>query len=477
MWGEAHSAVRFPTPGQYFTFANKGFGTYTAGLTQVVLSAVPGCPTSSTAFPFSFGIERPALTSISPDIVAPNQSYAISATGAGLALPSQTGMISSAATGVTVKKNGVPVPGFTAMLQACYPYCSSTAVNVALNVGPDVAAGVYDLVITALGVEISRPLTVGKQLAVSVDGTPLAGGGYAYIAPDPHMPNVTARVLGGAPSDTVKWRLTIDYTGPDSPPTEYAEAFPAEGLRELPGNATWVLADEWRGLFRGGNATLYWTYGTEPERSLSFFIRANNPDVATARAHVRSYDLWFLIGIAKHEASGVPNTRLEGYNQFFTGGAQFGLPVWTNNHGFGMMQVETQTNPRPEPDVLWSWVANISFAFWGRLMNFLDLSNGDPRIIWERQLFDYNRYNSDNPNNPAPPPDDSIEGPCIFSISNPSTQEISQNNPRSYWEAIWIKMYNGGTYYIGFDPNGHWNYNRTNHQGVNYVNRVCTNIE
>jgi hypothetical protein len=316
-------------------------------------------------------------------------------------------------------------------------------------------------------------------LKVTADGSTLAAGKCAHISGDnpPAMPKLVAQLKatsGKALSGKVQWNLTVNYKGPDSPPTNYS--FSKSG----PLTATQAWTIPFGSVFIGGDpafgggATIKATYdGTT--NSLSFCIDGTNPGFDDAKDEIGPSP-WYFFQIAEEESIGT-------LDQFkLTKNGNERDPLWSNNHGFGIMQIDP---PRKQAD-LFSWTQNIADG-----KSVLSGKSTAAGSFWSRpatgggsggQVQQYNAFRADNPSlgKKYPPPANktvgSGSGKCTF----------GWNSNDSFADALSIQAYNGngasGAYYLAWhnpitnpDKPG-WAYNITTNtcRPNGYVSCVCS---
>jgi hypothetical protein len=300
----------------------------------------------------------------------------------------------------------------------------------------------------------SQGHTGSQQLSLSIyklqltnNGTPMNPGDCASISSTPSMPVLAASLYSNPSlnSGTVTWSLVVKYTGHDNPPTTYAKTFAPSS--PIAASKPWNVS--FGTTFIGDKATLSYTFGAVSQ-TFQFCIDGTNPQPPAVKAQLGPTP-WFLPYIASAESQFL---QFDGSN----------LPLWTNNHGFGIMQVD------PAMDVdLFSWVQNVTDGVKKNADNQAGAST-----FWANQVSQYTKWANAHDNQPAPPANDPEGSYCTFSYS-------SQGSEQSFLDAIWIKQYNGAPNgnYIGWQNGGihrkhpSWQYHKCSSIGC-YVQEVCS---
>lgn len=323
---------------------------------------------------------------------------------------------------------------------------------------------------------------------------PLEGTGNLWISPGsatvaPSMPGagVTARLVGwtsGIPGEVaaLSWDAHITYqiTFLDSDNNNKLISFLTSGdVTSTTDTVDWSVP--LAGNYYGGAVTVTVdavVSGIESSRSyhaevFPYSIVGQQPLAGAVKGYIDTTmpGIWFAKRIAKHETD--VNPTLGGYAQFLP---TSGLPRYANNHdgGYGIFQL----SPPSTPAQYWNWQANVDGGKKVLEQKRDSLSPRGATKFWNDQKDQFNTWNSNHSTEPilqVPPPDPTIDGDCVFSFS-PSGSE------HSYRDAIWIKMYNGASQnYISWDnvtdPNHpQWAFSKTNANGKNYVDRICTTV-
>ena len=257
-------------------------------------------------------------------------------------------------------------------------------------------------------------------LQVLNSGTPIAQGQTVYLtrgnsSSPPQMPALSASLIGAALTGTTTWRIRTNYTGHGRTDLDY---FPGEAGRVQSSASAWDIRSDFGSALRGGSATLYYRYNTQPERSFGFQIRGSNPTEVTVKSKLGSSP-WFLTRLVRQESS---------YLQFISGGEPyFGPP-----NGWGLMQ----TDPPDGPQQIWSWWANVDQG-----VQKLNVHNGVLTSVWNNRVTEWNAWNQQHPpEQQVGPPANRSEGGCVLQWV--SGGDGSAANP-SFRDACWMKRYNG----------------------------------
>jgi hypothetical protein len=282
-------------------------------------------------------------------------------------------------------------------------------------------------------------------LSVTGNGAALDEGDCTSISDAPAMPTITAVLSGSGLTGSVDWSLDVQYTGPDSPPTTYSFDTP---IKTQPVADTWKIPFET--TFIGGDAKLTYTYHGVP-KTFSFCIDGENPSTESVKTSLGNSP-WYLVLIA--EAESTPN--LYQFNP------SDNTPYWTNNHGFGIMQIDP---PKSQGD-LFSWTVNVSDG---------KKKATSARVLatkfWTKQVDDYKTWASKHSGMPPPPANMTVGGngnTCTFSYS-PNTSQ------HPFSDGLGIQAYNSATKYFIYwddvtDPaDPMWVNN-----GSSYVTLVCS---
>lgn len=240
------------------------------------------------------------------------------------------------------------------------------------------------------------------ELQVTNAGTTLNPGDCASISATPSMP-VLAAVLNSNPplSGTVTWSLSVQYTGPDSPPAMFGP-YTFTPTAGIPATQPWNIS--FGTQLVGGTATLTYTYmGTMNNAyPFSLCINGTNPNQSTVLGYLGT-NPWFLPKIASVES---------GFQQFCLmpsgclNGASSGQPFWTQepsnpqpSHDFGLMQINRIQYPQLFSVLdLFSWQRNTNDG--------IRILNGKPKsgatASWNNSVSLYQQYATMHGGNPPP---------------------------------------------------------------------------
>jgi hypothetical protein len=327
------------------------------------------------------------------------------------------------------------------------------------------------------------------------------------ISKTPTMPELKVSIVrvGSGPSlvGDVRWRVGIFYSAHEflnyGEPNQQTCASAAKGLRLPPawdgvnnGSETWIsqsvtipldITAALNGAFVGGTLTVTAIYeGGSPQTHLeSYKIVALNPDAVQVKARppqnpsgspLFSPLPWFFWKIVSHEST---------FKQFHTSGSLNGLPTYGFPDGWGLMKIDRSpqntgctlsTPDSTELPVLWNWKANIDAG--GAILK--QKESGIQAYLTD-EIDKFKAYYISI--STALPDVTKSTGGCTFSLSNTGGTVNPGDHP--FYDAIWIKRYNGtpvdqqyirwkNTNLGGADP--HWIYHETTAYG-NYVQKVC----
>ncbi|MBF0121756.1 MAG: hypothetical protein HQK79_23240 [Desulfobacterales bacterium] len=97
--------------------------------------------------------------------------------------------------------------------------------------------------------------------------------------------------------------------------------------------------------------------------------------------------------------------------------------------------------------------------------------------FWNKQVEQFEAWNEDHPNALIQEPETTTYNDIVFSYSGGSS---SNENQKSYRDAIWIKAYNGADngHFIFWDNKSktippEWGFHEENKDGINYVELIC----
>ena len=327
-------------------------------------------------------------------------------------------------------------------------------------------------------VQISLNDLNGNSSIVSAgDCTKTSAGSFVYISPDPNMPQLNARLVpqsGQALAGTVAWRINISFNRKISGGSVTdSDDFPTSGVHIQNAGDTWYIVQDFPyQVIRGGLATVSWTYASNPTQHQTFCIAGTNPDNSAAKTFLVATPAdytWFIQQLAKTESIDV-TARNVFYNQFksdFT-------PLFGPPGGYGMMQLD----PPPGPQEVWDWRANINGGK-NVVVSKRDAATSGATDFWNRQVQQFNDWNTNHTSNPVLAPDDDPQFAQFLSIGNCTFTSKASNlsaDVHPLRDAILIKMYNSAPQnYVSWDNvNGQWQFSNLNGQNFDYVSRVCS---
>ncbi len=186
---------------------------------------------------------------------------------------------------------------------------------------------------------------------------------YGYITGEPEMPSLFASLtVPGVPIPEVGWQCTISYTRTNR--WDF-DTYPTNGWFTCCPDSEWNIVESMGEDIRGGRLELLTQVGTAVLTNV-LHIRGRNPTDEVVNAFVATSSWWFARAIVQHECLYTPS---RGYRQFNVGGTRGTniQGVVTNDYqgcpnrssdgiGWGLMQL---TKPRPTPQQLWDWRANV----------------------------------------------------------------------------------------------------------------------
>ena len=180
-------------------------------------------------------------------------------------------------------------------------------------------------------------------------------------------------------------------------------------------------------------------------------------------------------------------------------GGYWGQPVWGYPQGYGAMQIDppegggsTSLATLDAYEAIWNWRAN--FAQWQRIVDLLKAgSANDPGLgvttqgmpgypFWNRQVRQWNDFNTQNSGNVVSSVPDTQEAVCMFSFggAGASPSDVSAG-ARWFGDAEAMKQLGGATMnYLSFLDGGvnvsqaRWNFCRKNGVNANIVYEFCT---
>ncbi len=309
----------------------------------------------------------------------------------------------------------------------------------------------------------------------------------------PRMPQLEFRIPG-LEGVTKLAKLEVQYNrGNGTRPAVDRVSIPSSGAYTEVTGDTWKIWKEYQTDFFGGDATLTFklTKGSNevlPPQTINFRIGGKNPDDARCKTYIESRpdagpmgSLWFANAIAKHETKAQNRDNLY-YNQFNELLPHIGRPVFGDDRnrdgtplgpgGYGIYQVTVTNIPREQ---IWNWQKNVDAG--------LTILRNKQVIAWEWMNEEENRPGTNLPHGQRPQarldsghnvpvPDHTVEG-VLFS------DDVNSDRNGVIEDAVTIKAYNSaGTHYCFWSRiNAGWMFNNTNTGGVDYVARVCREVE
>jgi hypothetical protein len=200
--------------------------------------------------------------------------------------------------------------------------------------------------------------------------------------------------------------------------------------------------------------------------TIVFYIRGVNPSKKTILDYAKKVTPngpnFYISGIINVE------TFMIGESHFETGGTYSrytksakGLPLETNDNGFGVMQL---TNPVPTYVQMFNWKKNVEGG--------VDLFK--VKIKYAKDWINkQKRQCNDDLKTKCPLITTKTLGKCVFSDDGSSQL--------TFVDAVAIKYYNGGTAsFVSWDNSKHeWKfsyYSTVNGKQLNYVEKVCSNL-
>lgn len=271
---------------------------------------------------------------------------------------------------------------------------------------------------------------------------------------------------------------------------------PSGPLQPYAASSPWTVQP---GRLLGGNGTINWYYNGVAQAPFSFCIQAYNPSYADFYSALGSGKYWFAPLVSNHETNGSQVCEPSRMQASWCGGGYWGQPVWGYPQGYGAMQIDP---PQGKDSILlensdayeaiWNWRSNL--AQWQRLVDvFKAGSPADPGFglstsgmagypFWNRQVRQWNDWNSQNPASIVGPVPDTMEAGCTFSFGSGGSSP-SDVTPGAYWfgDAETMKQLGGAlSNYLSIllNPSApattRWNFCRANGVNANIVYEFCT---
>jgi hypothetical protein len=325
--------------------------------------------------------------------------------------------------------------------------------------------------------------------------TPINNNSFVMITNEPSMPNIRVICTGNALPDDyeIKMRLKIFYkrNGVDNNGAALNNIrndsilYPSDDWQNA------LVNDEWRvnlgNNMYGGKAYLLYQHDEQTD-TIVFFIRGINPSATQIRNYIneQGYDqYWFIIKMTRQESSLLQFGGGTNYSRNWqTGrGNTSGEPLYGPPRGFGLKQLDNWgNNQHATSQHLWNWKTNIDAG--------VEVIREKATIVNHYRNEHNEIINGWNRGHQDDPVSDSLfieagenaettvltitEGNETFAV-NPT------GNQRDIYDALWIKLFNGGIYYRiieSTDDEGnpikpYRVINRINNLNRNYVRTVC----
>lgn len=173
------------------------------------------------------------------------------------------------------------------------------------------------------------------------------------------MPRLVARMRALPEGLTVHWQFQNRYErrkGLDD------RKMPAEGWRELPGEKSWDLGEEFGDEFFGGESRLSFRVAdakgeTLHEGSREFTILSRNPSDSTARKIIARErgPFWFAEAVSRHES----RQGQKVFNQFNTLGRVVNQPNYGAPDAWGLFQIDSARGKEISSMEAWDWRSNV----------------------------------------------------------------------------------------------------------------------
>lgn len=309
----------------------------------------------------------------------------------------------------------------------------------------DVAAGRATLELYLIGLS----LMVGEFDLLKI---PAADDRVAFITANCAMPEMKARLTPALPGE-VDYTLTIHFrTGNRDEVSTYSGRVKAD--------TAWHITGAMGSDFRGGHAMLTCRYRGLEERA-AFAIRGLNPAKEDAGRFIGSISpLWYAPCVAIHESGSAAAPVMKQFNEsehLRQGGIGIQYtPNASRDGGFGIYQL---TNPKPTEQQLWNWKANCAEG--ARQLEAAQTYADRWMEKQRRQMLD--------------------EG---FSVPVPPVSygavTFAEGTGRRIEHAVALKRYNGassGNFCVWDNMTKQWKFNPKNNIGINYVERVSSEVK
>ena len=349
-------------------------------------------------------------------------------------------------------------------------------------------------------------------------------GAYVFISEKPEMPKlkITLTIGGAYNYKKALFRLKTEFVFKASEvlfnrnDVDYFPARSASGqneFREATAGQTTSWEVDFRGLFRGGTATVeaYSEDGKTLIKKFIFYIRGKNPlkttvkDYLTTKQYLSRY--WFVFKIIVSE-SGSENvtvarqfwdpeyvkTKVKGktkkveahYGPSGRGIESRGMPNYGFPDGWGVGQIDFAAEKRNKaalskadaawldnldknPDYIWNWKQNIEIKMTKKIPEKVKAAVAQFNKIFKgvKKLQSFSQQEGLITYKTAP---STISEFSVFSSYLPDT--VSGDSEKSILDAELIKLYNGGHYITGVTAKGALEINRLNSLQFNYNERI-----
>jgi hypothetical protein len=311
------------------------------------------------------------------------------------------------------------------------------------------------------------------------------------------MPTVRAIPTGsGFPQDAhVDMRLKIVYKrdGVDNNNNAIVNLrndsafYPANGWQNVSLNEAWNV--DFGNDICGGTAYLFYRHDDGRTDTIIFYIRGTNPTETQIRNYLtqQGYNYWFFMKMTRQESSLLQFGNFGNYTTTWQTGNtnRRGEPLYGPPRGFGLKQLDNWGAPRryATSKHLWNWQANIDGGV--EVIREKEGLVNSYRDNYNRIINSWNRVNQDDLIS------DSLNivagegvGTRVLTITegNEIFVVTPTGNQHDIYDALWIKLFNGGErYYRVIEPSPINEIlqkpvriiNRINTLNRNYVHNVC----
>jgi hypothetical protein len=232
------------------------------------------------------------------------------------------------------------------------------------------------------------------------------------------------------------------------------ESYPSNGWKKVKTNEEWKV--DFGSDIRGGTAYLLCHYGDKTDTTM-FYIRGENPSEADIKGYMQQYisQYWFLVRMTRQESSMRQFGNSDNYNKTKLKGKANakGEPLYGPPRGFGLKQLDNwgnSNNPKQATaQHLWDWNKNIE----GGVEVIKEKQKQKEKLKKkEKQIID--DWNDDHQDNMVYDSllvlGNSTKVLIIEEGANNHTETFAVSpigNQRDIYDAVWIKMFNGGANY------------------------------